>query len=95
MNNIENNINQKSEIAKILGNSNIAARAARDTRKFEAGDVYYEHTTLDKKVEESLNNDAKLGRKANKDFFDPIFNTVVTEANVNQELAGSIDKVDD
>ena len=87
-------IGKKSEIAKILGNSNIAARAARDTRKFEAGDVYFERTILDKKVEEMLDNDAKLGRKANKDFFDPIFNTIPKTSNT-QELTGSIDQTDD
>ena len=85
---------KKSETSKILGDSNIAARAARDTRKFEAGDIYSEHTTLDKKVEEILNNDAKLGRKANKDFFDPIFDAPL-ETNVPQKLSGETDKTDD
>lgn len=49
-------------MAKILGNSNIAARAARSTRKFEAGDV--DRTTLDEKVKKILDEQIKSGYRA-------------------------------
>jgi hypothetical protein len=84
---------QKSELAKILGNSNIEARAARDTRKFKSGDV--DRTTLDERVEKTLDEQSKSGHKVNKDFFAEILNTIAIETNVNNELTGSTDKTDD
>jgi len=91
MSHTKDNEDTRSEIAKKLRDSNIAARAARDTRKFESGDVYVAHDVLDKKVEKILNDYRKSGHKADKDFFDYKDESL----NDGTPLAGDVDHTGD